>query len=76
MLTLEREVAEEHLVHKHANCPDIHFVAVHALPENLWGHVGSGAAEGVDIIIIFPAKAQIAYLGHIPIIFPRSVAEQ
>lgn len=76
MLTLEREVSEEHLVHKHSYCPDIHFVAVNALPEDFWRHVGSGAAEGVDIIIIFPAKTQIAYLGHIPIILPASIAEQ
>ena len=75
MLTLEREVAEEHLVHKHAYCPDIHFMAINALPEDFWSHVGSGATEGVDIIIVFPAKSQITYLGHISIILPRSVAE-
>lgn len=76
MLTLEREVSEEHLVHKHSYCPDIYFMAVNALPEDFWSHVGSGAAEGVDIIIIFSAKSQIAYLGHISIILLASIAEQ
>jgi hypothetical protein len=44
-------------------------MAVNALPENFRSHVGGGAAEGVDVIVVFPAETQVAYLGDIAIGF-------
>lgn len=51
-------------------------MAIYAFPKDFRSHVGSCAAEGVDIIVVFSAKSQIAYLGHISIIFSASIAEQ
>jgi hypothetical protein len=57
---LEGEVPEKHAKHQNPYRPHIHLIVVDFFLEDLRSHVGSSAAKGIDILIVFSAKAQIA----------------
>jgi hypothetical protein len=44
-------------------------MAVYAFPKNFRRHVGRSSAEGIDVIVIFSAETQVAYLGDIAVGF-------
>jgi len=66
---LEREISIEHTKHQDSNCPHINLVVIDFLFEDLRRHVGSGAAESIDILIIFATKSQITNFNQIAVGF-------
>lgn len=67
--TLEREVPKEHPEQENPYGPYINFIVINLFSKDLRGHVWSSSTEGIDVLIIFSTKPQIADLDCIAIWF-------